>query len=80
MDIPDAISLIKLKATPSVMRALLTTRTTKVFLVEDFWIAIEGRASGNFRIQFKKRSEQVQFFILNMGHFESHPLKINQWR
>lgn len=79
MNIEEIIALIKTRVTPSSMREILSKRNIRTFNITSTYISIEGRPSGNFRIQTRIK-EEVQLFILSMEHFEQHPLKINQWR
>ena len=79
MNIEEVIALIKTRLAPSVMRSLLVTHNTQVINVGNTYISVEGRVSGNFRIQTRAAGE-MQLFILCMGQFEEHPLKVNQWK
>lgn len=79
MNIEEIIALIKTRLTPSVMRNLLVVHNTQIINIGRTHISIEGRPSGNFRIQTRVAGES-QLFILSLSHFLEHPLKINQWK
>lgn len=79
MNIEEVIALIKTRLAPSVMRSLLATHNTQVINVGNTYISVEGKASGNFRIQTRAAGE-IQLFVLGMRQFEEHPLKVNQWK
>jgi len=82
MLIEEAIESIKLRATPKTLRDLLETCQTKVFPHKQGSprVTIEGRPSGNLRIEFRSVKGDSEFFIIGLEQFYAHPLKINQWK
>jgi len=82
MLIDEAIEAIKLRATPKTLKDLLETCQTKVFPHRQGAprVTIEGRPSGNFRIEFQYIKGGCEFFIISLEQFFAHPLKVNQWK
>ena len=81
MQIDEIITVLKTKVTPSLLKVIIDLLKTHVVFLPGMIVAIRGMESGNVRITVRHNVTKIEeLFVLNFAHFQSHPLKINQWK